>query len=173
MRLNVTSSRPLRPLDKGCAAVMLVAMSAGLVGVILMLVSAGSSVLLVRIPWSVLAVWVLAVAIVIVIRRLRANDRRYFPPRANSWGEHLALSLTWLPVVAVWLLAGLLLLVGRDSTPFGRILGILLVVGTAAVIWINARHLPRAYRLWHAHAGYPSTWKELATQLRRRETYPT
>jgi MFS superfamily sulfate permease-like transporter len=152
---------------------MLVAMSAGLVDVVLTLLSAGSRALLVTVPCSVLAVWVLAVAIVILIRRLRANDRHYFPPRANSWGEHLAYTLTGLPVAVVFLLAGFLLLVEQRSTPFGRALGILLVVGTAAVIWINARHLPRAYRLWHAHASYPSTWKELANQLRHRETYPT
>ena len=169
MRLNVASPHPLRPFDKGCAAVMLVALSAGLVDVVLALLSAGSRDLLVAVPLSVLMAWVLAVAIIIVIRRLRANDRRYFPPRANSWGEHLAYTLTGLPVAVVFLLAGFLLLVGQRSTPFGRALGILLVAGTAAVIWTNARHRPRAYRLWHAHASYPSTWKELAIQLRRPE----
>jgi hypothetical protein len=115
----------------------------------------------------------LAVGIVIVLRRLRADDRRYFPPRANSWGEHLALTLTGLPVFAVFLLAGLLLLIGQGSTPFGRAVAILLVVGMTAVIRSNAGHLPRAYRLWHARASYPSTWREVASQLRRRETRPT
>jgi hypothetical protein len=152
---------------------MLVVMSAIGVGSVVALLSAGSRDLLVAVPWSVLMVWVLATAIVIVLRRLRANDRRYFPPRTNSWGEHLALTLTGMPVAAVWLAAGLLLLVGQGSTLAGRIVGILLLVGTAAVIWNNARVTPRVYGLWRAHARDPATWKELASQRRGREARPS
>jgi hypothetical protein len=78
-----------------------------------------------------------------------------------------------MPVAAVWLLAGLLLLVGQGSTVAGRTLGILLLVGMAAVIWNNARGTPRVCRLWRAHATYPATWKEVASQLRGREARPS
>lgn len=106
-------------------------------------------------PGALLALWAIAAGVGIVLRRLRADDRQYFPPRPNSWGEYLALIVAGVPVAAAFVVQGMLLLVGRGSTLTGRVFGVLLVVAAATVIWVNARRIPGAYRRWRAHAGYP------------------
>jgi hypothetical protein len=158
--VNVASPHHLRPIDKAGAAAVLVLMSAILVGLVLGLVSQLASVPgPALVPWAVpealLALWALAAGVVITLRRLRADDRHYFPPRPNSWGEYLALIVSGLTVAAAFGPQGMLLLVGQGSTVSGRVFGGLLLFGAATVVWIDARRIPAAYRFWQAHAGYP------------------